>query len=472
LTKIYSQEELDLIERWWVLNSRTDFYTYRRYINAYSLITGRFIEELAKGLQKFYDDMMAGKRPILVIHAPPQHGKSFSVTDFISWFLGKAPGNRVIYASFSDRLGVRANRTLQRIFENPKYHAIFPEMVVGRSRVVSVFNKLLRNNEIVETDQGGYFRNTTVNGSVTGEGADLGVIDDPLKGRKEANSKTVREGVWDWLTDDFMSRFSDHAGLLMIMTRWHVDDPVGRILDKKGDKVTYLNYAAIDELGNALFPEHKSLEFLLERKESMLPENWQSLYQGNPVIKGGNIVKSDWWVWGEQLPKIRFRFIVADTAQKKNNWNDYTDLQAWGMDWAGRIHLLDHFHERIESPELRVVAKEFYDRHNNISNQPLRGMWIEDKSSGSGLLQELSRLRLKVNAVQRNVDKISRAQDTAPEVKSGKVVLYKNVRDVDVIVDEASAFPNGINDDAWDNTMNAIEVAFLSSNNFDYSSLV
>lgn len=477
--KIYNKADLDLIERRWVLKSSEDFLTYRRYMNANMLKRGWFIDDLAANLQQFYNDMMAGLRPFLVIQAPPQHGKSFSITDFISWFLGKAPANKVIYSSFSDNLGVRANRTLQRIFDNPKYQAIFPDLVIGGTRVVTVAGKLLRNNDIVETSEGGYFRNTTVNGSVTGEGLDLGVIDDPIKGRKEANSKTVREAVWDWLTDDFMSRFSEHAGMLMILTRWHIDDPAGRLIDKMGDKdlvpngkVKVCTYQAVNANGEALFPEHKSLEFLAARQDAMRPENWQSLYQQNPTIKGGNIIKSEWWRWGEVRPKLRHRFITADTAQKKNTWNDYTVLQAWGVDYDGDIHLLDMFRDRVESPELRKIAREFYDRHNGIPNEPLRGMWIEDKSSGTGLIQELRKKKLKIEEVPRSVDKIERSLDCGPEIKRGAVILYKSVPGVDIIVDEASAHPNGLNDDAFDCTMTAIEVAFLNGKNIDYSDLV
>jgi predicted phage terminase large subunit-like protein len=470
--KIYSKSDLDLIEHYHVLSSRADFYSYRKYLNYPKIKLGFFIEDVARNLQQFYEDMVAGKRPFLVIQAPPQHGKSFSITDFASFFMGQAPENRIIYASFSDRLGIRANRTLQRTFETNKFKAIFPDFKIGTSRAVTVAGKLLLNNEIIETSEEGYFRNTTVNGSVTGEGLDLGIIDDPIKGRKEANSKVIRNGAWDWLTDDFMSRFSEYAGLLMILTRWHIDDPAGRLIDKMGDKVKILKYPAINEFDEPLFPEHKSLEFLLERKAAMQEENWQSLYQQNPVLKGGNIIKSDWWVWGDVRPRLKNRFITADTAQKKNNWNDWTVFQAWGECYDGKIHLLDQFRGRVEAPELRELAKEFYDRHNGISGEPLRGMYIEDKSSGTGLIQELKKFNLKIEAIPRTIDKITRSQDVGPEIKSGKVILYKDVSDVEIIVDEGAAFPNGINDDAFDCTMTAVEVAYLNGTNIDYSSLI
>jgi predicted phage terminase large subunit-like protein len=204
----------------------------------------------------------------------------------------------------------------------------------------------------------------------------------------------------------------------------------------------------------------------------MLPSSWQAVYQGSPTIVGGNIVKSDWWVIGERIPKIKYRFLTADTAQKKNTWNDYTVIQAWGVCYEGRLHLLDMFRDRVEAPELLTVSKQMYERHNNIHGQPLRGFYIEDKSSGIGLIQSLRRDRLKVVEVPRSTDKITRAQNAGPEIKSGKVVLYDSVAGYDTIIDEASAFPNGINDDAFDCAMTAIEIELLSKTITDYSKLI
>ncbi|MCK5603738.1 phage terminase large subunit [Candidatus Pacearchaeota archaeon] len=468
----FSSSDVELIEQWWVVKSRTSFYHYRQFINYPKFKKGWFPQDLSEKLQQFYDDMVAGLRPILIIQAPPQHGKSTCIIDFLSWYLGKHPELKIIYGTFSERLGIRANRALQRIFDSRKHKLIFPDFHIGESNVVTIAGKLLRNNTIIETHEGGYFRNTTVDGSVTGETLDLGVVDDPIKGRKAANSKTTRDTAWDWLTDDVMTRFSEYAGLLMIATRWHIDDPIGRMIDQDDPDIKWLKYEAINSDNKPLFPQLKSLAFLLKRKAKMLLANWLSLYQGSPVVDGGNIIKSEWWRWGDVLPKIKYRFIVADTAQKKNNWNDFSVFQCWGMDWNNCIHLLDQYRERLTSPELRKQAKEFYDRHNGIKNEPLRGMWIEDKSSGSGLIQELELKKLKINAVQRSIDKIERANDVGPEIKSGKVFLYEWVPDVDVIVDEAAASPNGVNDDAWDCTMTAIEITYLDGDTVDYAGLI
>lgn len=222
-----------------------NFAHYRVLMNPrFTLKDKWFPRSLAYILRKFYDDFKAGKRPVLLLQTPPQHGKSLSVIDFIAWAVGHDPELRLIYASFSDRLSIRANLRVQRALDNPLYQFLFPQtQIAPKGSGVA-----LRNYDILEfigTD--GYFRNSTVLGSITGEALDIGVIDDPIKGRAEANSELQREKVWNWLTDDVFSRFSEHAGLLMIMTRWHVDDPAGRLIDKYGDRVRVARFPAIAE---------------------------------------------------------------------------------------------------------------------------------------------------------------------------------------------------------------------------------
>lgn len=127
----------------------------------------------------------------------------------------------------------------------------------------------------------------------------LGIIDDPVKGRQEANSKSIRDSTWNWYNDDFLSRFSANAGLLCIMTRWHVDDLLGRALERQKDwKV--LRYPAIAEQdephrkkGEALFPKLKPLDFLLQRKAELTEGSWQALYQQSPIIGGGGLLPLD-----------------------------------------------------------------------------------------------------------------------------------------------------------------------------------
>ena len=439
---------LELVKELRLREARESFISYRKLINPKNK-WGWWQEEVANELQQFFVDLIAGKRPKLVIQAPPQHGKSVQVIDFISWLAGKNPHLRTIYTSFSERLGVRANLKLQRLYDSDIYHEIFPNTLINKSNSVTISGQFLRNREILEyCDNEGYFRNTTVGGSITGEGLDLGVIDDPIKGRKEANSITVRDGVWDWFTDDFFTRFSEDAGLLCILTRWHVDDPIGRLIAKYTD-VKVLSYPAIAEkdekhrkAGEALFPEHKSLSFLEERKSMMDSTSWLSLYQQSPIIVGGEIIKGAWFGRYSMLPKILYRKVFADTAQKTKEHNDYSVFECWGIGDDSKLYLIDMIRGKWEAPELKRKAVDFWNKHNSMVDcGQLREMAVEDKASGTGLIQDIKRdARIPIKAIQRNIDKLTRVQDVISYIESGYVMIPKESPFVSDFLTECEAF--------------------------------
>ena len=186
------QEAIEEIDRLCVMRARENFYCFRQYMHPKNK-WGWFQEDVADKLQQFYDDLTNGKRPKLVIEAPPQHGKSVQIIDFVMWLAGKKNDIRTIYTSFSERLGVRANLAIQRIISTDRYMKVFPNTTIPKRNSVTISSQKLRNREIIEYMEGdGYFRNTTVQGSITGESLDLGIIDDPIRGRKDANSITVR----------------------------------------------------------------------------------------------------------------------------------------------------------------------------------------------------------------------------------------------------------------------------------------
>ena len=444
---------LELVKELRLRESRESFFAYRKLTNP-KLKTGWWQEEVCNQLQQFYDDLVANKRPQLVIQAPPQHGKSDLIVSFISWLAGKSPDLRTIYTSFSERLGVRANLKLQRLYDSAIYQDIFPDTKINQSNAVAISGHFLRNREILEyCDHTGYFRNTTVGGPITGESLDLGVIDDPIKGRKEANSLTVRDGVWDWFTDDFLTRFSEDAGLLCILTRWHIDDPIGRLIKNNPD-VKVLTYPAIAtqnekhrKEGEALFPEHKSIDFLLERKSVMDTTSWLSLYQQSPIVVGGELIKGEWFKRYTTLPKLEYKKIFADTAQKKGKHNDYTVFECWGYA-DGNIYLIDLVRKKMESPELRRTANDFWNKHAQSDNGRLREMCIEDKASGTGLIQDIkAHDKIPIKAIQRNIDKLTRVQDVLTYIENGYVYIPENASFVSDFIAECEAFTA---DDAHD----------------------
>lgn len=291
---VYNEEYFLLYEQYLIQKSREDFWVFRQYLNP-KMKLGWFQKEVARSLMQFYQDLEAGLSPWLMIEAPPQHGKSTQIVEFLAWLAGKRPDLKKIYTSYSERLGVRANRTMQRILDSPKYQSIFPNTKLNSKNVVTVSNQYQRNMELLEyVGEVGYFRNTTVRGAIGGEQMDIGICDDLIKGREQAESQTIRDKTWDWFTDDFLTRFSEGGALLGITTRWHVDDPFGRIREKYPN-VKVLTFKAIAEedeqfrkTGEALFPEHKSLAYLLKLKSVLDITSWGSLFQQSPITKTGN----------------------------------------------------------------------------------------------------------------------------------------------------------------------------------------
>lgn len=460
-----STDDLNILEQYYQAAARESFWAFRQYMRP-KMLKGWFHRDMANELQQFADDLIAGHAPILLIQAPPQHGKSWTIVDFIAWLAGRDPDRQTIYASFSERLGIRANLMLQRMYDSPKYRATFPDTRIASRNAVTISAQTLRNREILEYEgRAGYFRNTTVRGAITGEGLGLGVIDDPLKGREEANSKTMRDKTWDWFTDDFMTRFTEDAGILGVMTRWHIDDPFGRLMEARPE-ARVKRYPAIAEhdeehrrAGEPLFPELKSLAFLQRQKETMRsnPASWESLYQQNPIIVGGDILKDEWWRYVDVPPPLAWRAIYVDTAQKTKESNDYSVFGCYGATATGQAVLLDMVRGKWEAPELLEVARAFWSKHLSVTGKGrLRKMSVEDKVSGTGLIQTLRREGIPVIAVQRNVDKVTRAMDAAPYVESGNVFLCRGTPHLSDMLAECTAFPNGVHDDTVDVALDAI----------------
>lgn len=480
---ILTFDDVDLIEQISIKNSRVNFLEFRKYVSLLpDFMYNWFVIDLCRHLQQFYIDFITGKRPKLIISTPPQHGKSAAITDFIAWMIGKCSETdtgvgkklEIILAAFSDRLSTRHNKNLQKVLENKQYQLIFPKVHIptGADRIHVRTSHLVEFPGIRTS-----FRNTTVDGSITGETCDFGIIDDPFKNRKKANNPDHRNDIWNWYHDDFDTRLSEYAGLIITNTRWHIDDLTGKLIKFNNKKIKVLNYKAIAEedepnrkQGEALFPKLKSIHVLSEKKESYLKkknglESWESLYQGNPVVSGGNLFKIKDFNWWVDLPQIKYKFIVADTAQKVSNTNDFTDFQCWGYGIDNNIYLLDHLHKRMTGPELSREAKLFYIKHNTkrieYDDATLRKFWIEDASSGIWLIQELKEKQLNIGHIGRRGTKLVRAPEAIPYIECGRVFLNRNIKDIDVIETEATQFPSGKHDDAIDNLMNAVEVAFM-----------
>jgi predicted phage terminase large subunit-like protein len=445
LTKPLDDRDIELLIELACGKARDRFADFRRLMRP-GMLCGWWTQEVAQHLQQFYEDLRAGRRPKLALMAPPQIGKSSAVTDFIAWMAGKDPDLKTIFASYSDELGIRTNVEIQRMIQQPSYRATFADTQIGLA------GWQCNTNLIEYAHHAGSFRNTTVLGAITGLQLDLGVIDDPVKGRQQVSSRAMRDRTWDWFTDDFLSRFSNRAGLLVIMTRWHIEDLLGRALEKFAD-IKVLRYPAIAEgnephrrKGEALFPELKPLDFLLSQKCAVTQASWESLYQQNPILVGGG-----------ELPIEKLKVLLS-----LNRSNILGSVRYWdkgGSDddeaafTAGCLmhRLLDgrYVIEHMARGRWSALDRESWIKAcADADSKTCKSIevWIEQEPGSGGKESAENTIRnlagKRVHADKVTGSKRVRAEPFAAQVQAGNVFLIAGpwVRD---FYDECEAWPNG-----------------------------
>lgn len=456
------------------VGGRQDFYDFRKLIRP-KLIKSWWQKDVAHHLMQFYADMVAGLRPALVLQAPPQHGKTEQVTDFIAWCAGQNPNLKTIFGSYSDDLGVRVNLTLQRIIDSYQYRKIFGKTRLNASNTSSDAARWMRNSTILEyVGYDGSFRNTTVMGQINGMGLDLGVIDDPIKGRAEASSKAIRDKTWNWFTDDFFGRFSDHAGFLMIMTRWHLDDPVGRWIELF-PRTKVLRYPAVDtddprrDPTGALFPELKPIEFLRDRQKVLTLSGWQSIYQQDPIAAGGDMFPTE-------------RFNVIGTVDRRNvkrsvRYVDKADTKDGGAYTCGAlVHDMKDGTTVVED----IIRGQWsaLDRDERLLQAaqsdkaicPRYSIWFEQEPGSGGKESAESSVR-KFKGFDVKLDKVTgskevRAEPYAAQVQAGQVSIKAAGWNREFL-QEHEEFPNGKFKDQVDATAGAFNKLASAVGSYD-----
>jgi len=451
--------------------ARSNLQDFICYINP-EYIVSEFSRSVCKELDEFIVKMAAGKRPILVLGAPPQHGKSDIVSRYLpAYFFGHYPDQRVAGLSYSKDLASDMNRDVQRIMLGNEYRAVFPSSHLNARRAVNVDVEAKRNSETFEiVGRKGTYIGQGVGGPLTGKKVDLGIIDDPIKNAREALSSTTKGGIWKWYVSTFLTRLSKNSGQIIMATRWAVDDLSGEII-KRNSKARALAFKAIDDSGAALVPDLHPIDKLLETKEVLGDYFWSAMYQQSPIVMGGNLFKTDGFKYYTITPKLKWRAMFVDTAQKTKEQNDFTVFQVWGETYDNQAIMLDQLRGKWEAPMLLTKARTFWNKHKAVKGSVLRSMNIEDKVSGTGLIQTLKLEGIPVKAIQRNTDKIVRAMDVSPLIASGNVLLPEGAEWVSDYLTEFAEFPNGKHDDQVDPTMDAL-IEILGPNVIDYSKML
>ena len=407
-------------------------------------------------LIQIFEDIAAGKKKRVIVNIAPRHGKSELISYLApAWFLGKYPQKKIIMGSHTADLAVNFGRRVRNLVGSEAYKGIFPQVELqsdskSASRWGTNFN-------------GEYFA-IGVGGALAGRGADLFIIDDP---HSEQEAKTGRPDVflpaWEWFQSGPLQRLMPGGAIIIVMTRWSKLDLTGMIVQQTErnedvDPWEVVEFPAIKDDGEALWPEFWDVEELLAKKAALDIRYWNAQYMQKPTSEEGALIKREWWqIWDkESPPDCEFTIMSLDAAQEATNRADYNALTTWGVFFNEEtqnfcIILLNAIKKRMEYPELKKMVLEEYKEW-----QPDAFM-VEKKSNGSALYQEFRRMGVPVGEFTpgKGQDKIARVNAVSDLFASG-IVFAPDRRWAKEVIEECNDFPAGTNDDLVDSTTLAL----------------
>lgn len=431
---------------------QTDYCEYVKYVHQGAWKKTPFHHFLCKYVQNFLERETDKPYEILVIATPPQHGKSQSITETLpSWYLGRHPERHVIEISYNEDFAVKFGRRNRRKIEE------FGDEIFGLTLAKD-------NNRAVEfeTSKHGGMISRGVGTGVTGQPANLMIIDDPIKNKKEAFSKSRRDLIYEEWLMSFKTRLAVGAKVILIMTRWHEDDLAGRLLNEEEnikllrfpceceEENTAVEKALGRKIGDALCPEiGKDNSWLREYKKGLVSQEgsmtWNALFQGRPTAMEGNVIERDWWEYYEELPENMANYVMSvDAAFKDEDQSDFVAIQVWAK-LHHDIYLIDAVKKHLNFPDTIMEIRRLRAMYPECKTT-----LIEDRANGSAIITMLRREMTGIIAVQPNGSKMSRVQAILGAIESGNVHLPKHKRFTGDFVEECSAFPNAAHDDQVD----------------------
>lgn len=458
-----------------------------------------------------FEDIANGKLTRLIINMPPRHTKSELASWLLpAWFLGKFPKKKIIQASNTEALAAGFGRKVRNLIsgtvpdEDPDddtpaaipFSEIFPKVSLAKdSQAAAGWH----------TNRGGEYFAIGVNGKVTGKGGDIVIIDDPhseQEARQAETSPEIFDGVYEWYTSGPRQRLQPGGAIIIVMTRWSKRDLTGQVLKRQaarepgedGDEWKVIDFPAILDEGEpterSLWPAYWPLKTLKATKAELPVPKWKAQYQQKPTSEEGAIIKREAWRrWGYdpdpdrsmcpspahqdnwrnlRPPACSFVMLSIDTALKKNERADYSAFTTWGVfevedrltgKVINNIILLSAWKARLEFPELKRTVRQFYreDAPDTIL--------IEDKGSGTSLIQELRAMDIPVEnfsfgrgrakGTGMSNDKVARANMITDIFASGYVWAPER-RFADECIEECAEFPNGDHDDYVDTVVQAL----------------
>lgn len=419
----------------------------------------------------------------LMVFVPPQEGKSTRVSCwFPLWLLCQDPTLRIGIVSYNTGKARRWGRWLRAAIK------AFPELGLTLS-------DSQKGVEHFALTTGGSVLSVGIGGGITGEPIDVMIIDDPVRGRAEAESPTYRERAWEWWESNGATRLSSRGRVVLMLTRWHADDLAGRLLKNEPYEWTVLRIPALrhpelpvirghdgasvyDPNGELVSVQNRRPGYYKELKAKRSGYVWRSVYDQDPVAAEGNLFsRADFRYWQPRWPNRDrltdgmsgrriylpdsgtvvyladcWRFITMDLASSKKTSADWTVASVWAITGDGQLILLDRVRKRMEESEMWAIVA------------PLRQTWlcddvfVERGFIGTTLVIDATKAGARVQPVDPDTDKITRALPATHRIKAHSVHFPAQVDWLDEWLDELAEFPMGAHDDQVDTLSYAVRI--------------
>jgi predicted phage terminase large subunit-like protein len=414
-------------------------------------------KDICQRLEKFSEQVANKESPRLMLFMPPRHGKStLASVAFPAWHLGRHPDHEFISCSYSGSLAMNFSRKVRQLLREPVYKNVFEK---------SRLDKDSQSVESWQTTQGGGYVAAGVGGGITGKGAHVMVIDDPVKNREDAESENNREATWDWYTSTAYTRLSPGGGILVILTRWHDDDLAGKLLrqaEEGADQWEVIKYPALAEedekfrkVGESLHPERYNVDALEQIRKAIGPRDWSALYQQNPVSDEGDYFSRDMirYFENDEIDTSQLNYYCAwDLAIGQRDRNDYSVGIVVGVDEYDNLFVVDVVRGKYDGFELVEQILDLYETWRpgivGIERGHIEmalGPFLQKRTRERGLNEAYFK-DLKVG----KRDKEARARAIQGRMQQGMVYFPKDAIWTGPMVAELLRFPNGTHDDQVD----------------------
>jgi predicted phage terminase large subunit-like protein len=430
--------------------ARGDFLSFVRYTFPKYQVGGQH-RLLAEQLRR----VEQGKEKRLMVFMPPRHGKSEMCSiRFPAYFMGRHPDKQIICSSYGADLARDFGRKTRNLVDSSEYAELFETRLSEDSRASDKWN----------TPEGGSYVAVGVGGATTGRGADIFLIDDPVKDQGEADSEAIREKTWEWYCSVAYTRLMPGGAVILIMTRWHEEDLAGRLIEAEksgGDQWTKIILPAIAEdddplerePGEALWPEWYDLETLEQTRRVLTTGGgqrfWTALYQQRPAPEEGDFFRREWIKYYTERPESLLYYASSDYAVTASG-GDYTVLLVWGVDSFNNIYVVDMYRSQDTTDVWCEVQCAMINEWRPFTWAAEKGQ-IE-KSVGPFLrtMMDERRAYCEIKLFTSVVSKAQRAQSIRGRMAMGKVFFPAAAGWMADIVEEMLHFPSGRNDDIVD----------------------